>query len=1129
MAIQQELLNRQKQLEQRQRELPGQIQQADLERRRGAAAAGQREYQQVSAELIQIQQQLKLMQLQSQGASQEDIYRAGVTPEQTAQLVSQRTQPVSPSVLMVRKASQQEAQREGGRSIRAQVAEEQQRRQPPTRSRLVGSTPPLEFQKPTSVIVRPKPKTSQSKKELYELNVRSKYTKGLPTPQKYLQVGYTGRTYPSDVEDFSKRPSSQVILKKRQLENPKVGFTVFEDDSNDSFALRLFQGRVKVKQGVIVEGEQKPSSSLLIKEVVNKEYGEKKETIRLDYSSEPQSPSFPVQEGYTFLIPTELGVSAGFSKKISSDVISKNPFRPEKQYKGRIIPPELTSYQQRVITIQESKTESPKQFQEQPRTVPIGFGQTITIKPGAKFQPFTELGNTLKDLAEDSLKAEDAIKAFQQRGSFLRQIPGGVGIAGVRLVGFGARVGSGAIGLTLEAEKQGGVLVQAFNPYATPQQVQASAQKAVQLAQVGEQAFRTGIRLASDVPGTSQKAERLAGVALVEVGTKALEEFKERPLSFVTEQATYLGLPRVVKFADELASARSLSPLFEGGEFSATKTKALELEKYLVKTFGPDSSEVLQFRQEFRRAFYDLPRRTAPTKAFTIADVKAIQEAKIPKQAVREIDELLGRYQANVIGSTTLPSQTSLPKPPRIFSGDVDVQGVIGGKQGNLAGKDLAQEVKNVLGSYGVKSEVRKVGPFKTSKGGLLEGETKFSVEVKLPSGEKLEFVNIGESTKYFRRTQLPPIRKRFESGLFDFLPTKQGVRQGNVADQFRKAFEIAYLKGSPSVVAKRIKLVGEFGPRVLKGDTEALSAFKKAEEAQGLGKGASRLIDVKGLQIGTEKFFRQGKFVGKKVPLKAIVQSRLEESSVYQGLKRFTGDIAGRGFIGRRGQIFAVPKYQSGREVSFDLKRLMPLALGQLPKGRKALKVSEAYELPKLSKQRYGLPGFKESYSIPKTLSKYPSVLKPTTQYPSRGTPDRYLSFEPPSPYPVQKVQPSYPIEPLKPMSFYPGKYPPIKPPVKTPPLQPPTFPGFGRSQRDRFKFKLKGKEKSILFETRKIGPARYGPSLTGIARELTVRKTPKGSFAGTEVRRVVRSGKKLGLTERLFAKGGNVPKFKL
>lgn len=1050
-----ELQQRQAAVRKRLGELPGQIQQATREQRRGAANAGAIEYQQLQAEEATLQLQIKQQQLEAAGASEFEQYRAGVTPGQIQRFSQQRT-PVSD---------------------RGFLAAEQVRRQ--TRDKKTGElTGQPNYITPDTVTKLPgtidRKKTSRELVPGQPTRLREERLPSLKR-NKPLSSNLAGSVEPPTYS-FAGLQGSRKTIEKFQTEYRK---TTQKERARKGTQLSTLPG--SIDQALVDVSGSKASSRF------NKKYEEYINQIRLSEKAEKGIELF------------------GTITRAELAIRSYDPFEPfsNLQRAGskasrEVIKKQFPNYPQPRPPV----PDSPSSYT---RAIIRGFAKfnQQNQQAGENLKPF-RAKEIQKDLITATAVLEagiQAIKKFEKKG-LIRQVVTGPAIAALR-TGQVVTTGTAlAIGTSIEAAPELAVFVKGLSPFATPQDVFESAKKAKEFSTSGEFVGKSLLSKASNISKTTEQANTAFNVASAVLLKEAYKDFKQRPVSFVTEQLTYAYGPRILGKVGEV-----LELPFESNTFGRTKSKYRQIEQALIKEFGAESPQVKSYQAEFRRAFYDLPRRTEPKQAFTVEPTKAAQDLNIPKEAIEKINQKLAEYKAFTIGSLGFPEG-----PARIFSGDIDVQAVLpkspkGSK--NIYGKQLAEDILGILEEYkvqtpeGIKPTIAQIGPKPKQGGGLLRGETKYSVEfAKSVDGKKevlYEFANIGESTGYFVKTQLPPIRRPFDTSLYDFLPTgNTGLRQGNIADQFRKAFEIGYLKGKPSDVIKRLKLVSEFEPKIALKDVDALKAFKAGEEQIG-GKGASRLIDVKGYFRQTEKLFVNGKFVGKKVPIKDILVARLEESGPYQFARAKSGELVSRLFLGKRGQsvlpinlLVVPPRYQTlqGRANNYS-GLLINLT-----------KIKSTYETGRVRKANYytGVP-----------VTKYPSPPLPP-RYPPARPPPKYPPVTPPK-YPPSKPPTYPPYSPPKYPPVKPPSYPPGLPPTKTPPVVPPRIPPKPprpprpppperRIDLDReLKQPKKFKRVQLALLKRKSPPSLYG-----VAAGLTTtrKKLSKRLFTGLEARGV-------------------------
>jgi len=298
------------------------------------------------------------------------------------------------------------------------------------------------------------------------------------------------------------------------------------------------------------------------------------------------------------------------------------------------------------------------------------------------------------------------------------------------------------------------------------------------------------------------------------------------------------------------AAPLMLSKVYSDKGMKLSKSKAV-VEEALIKKYGARSKEVRTFQAEYNRAFKELPRRAKPLKEWSPKYVEALQKEGASPAAMLGIKKVFAKYKPYVIGTTVIPPQTTLRKPPRGAGGDIDVQGLLTkGKE-----KAFAKEVNSVLKEFGIKSDIA------TSS---FMGKPKYHVNIK---GQ--EFLNIGTSKAYFQQTQVPAVLGWTEPAFLTWIPTKKGIRVSNIADQMRKKFEMGYLMGKPSEVIKRVELAKLYG-KVPKSVWE--------QKAAKVGGRTKDLIDVAGIYKGTSKLVKGGKFTGEKIGVIELGKAKLEE-----------------------------------------------------------------------------------------------------------------------------------------------------------------------------------------------------------------------------------------------------------
>lgn len=513
----------------------------------------------------------------------------------------------------------------------------------------------------------------------------------------------------------------------------------------------------------------------------------------------------------------------------------------------------------------------------------------------------------------------------------------------------------------------------------------------------------------------------------------------------------------------------------EGG-FSALKEKVAVAERKIIAKYGEGSREVVQFKQEFKRAFYELPRTLKPIKEFSVANVEALQGA--PRGAIREFDIEFRKSKPYVIGTGVIPPQTTLRKPPRGVSGDVDVQALIrAGEE-----KAFAESLARIGNKYGLDAKVNK---------GQFAGKPKYHVTL----GGR-EFINIGTSTDYFVKTQLPSVSRFYEPKFLAFVTDKSGIRLGNIADQARKKFQKGYLVGN---VVQNIEIAKQFG----KVSPEYFSKL----ESQAKGR-VKDIVDVKGIVKGTNKFFVEGKFVGEKLPLSKIVKIRLEETRPYQ----FVQGLSTGGF-GKRGQVYLSSASSGSAERELPV-RALNLERGS-PVSKQAYKITErsgnrGYSLPRYNYQvkpyatRYVVPSrystpYSARYSTPYTV-KYQTPYKATPYVKPYATTYK-------TPYPYKAVYNNrYPYKsqyrtPYPYTARYAGRYQtrtnvPIRPPPEIPKvlkLNPET--------------KKQKQPKEIKYTSKRY----FAPSIIGVQAGNIYKRTPKKTFGGLEARGAVTTKQRL------------------
>lgn len=194
------------------------------------------------------------------------------------------------------------------------------------------------------------------------------------------------------------------------------------------------------------------------------------------------------------------------------------------------------------------------------------------------------------------------------------------------------------------------------------------------------------------------------------------------------------------------------------------------------------------FKEQFDYVYNVLPKKQTLVKEFKVNELEILK--KLPKSSRAKVakttEKLLAKYQAQVIGSSTIVPQTKLKKTPKGKIGDVDVA-----KSSKALADELVLNLNKVLPKgYSAKAYTKD-----------FQGTTKYPVSIlkngkRLADGKNLlEFVNVG--------TSLQPTSRQFD--LFEnigitpsrtFVKTKSGVRLLDIKSQAKAKLYGGYFGG---------------------------------------------------------------------------------------------------------------------------------------------------------------------------------------------------------------------------------------------------------------------------------------------------------------------------------------------
>lgn len=252
------------------------------------------------------------------------------------------------------------------------------------------------------------------------------------------------------------------------------------------------------------------------------------------------------------------------------------------------------------------------------------------------------------------------------------------------------------------------------------------------------------------------KEEKLKGILDIGLATGIASSLiniglaKGRPI--VSESAGYVDT--ISNFPSKIVE-RVYNRGLRGFEYYATKSK-------LTTEYGVGSPEVKTFEDVWSRAFSETPRGVQPMKPFSLKYVEMAQ--KLPKNVQFGVENILGKYQSEIIGTSILPAYTG-QAPPRGLSGDVDVQNA------KLAGS-MASEIKGFLESKNVNVGLNE---------GMWQGTPKYFLTI---NGK--EFINIGTKPSYYFG-QIEPVMNLFDiTSKGAYVSTPSGVMLASLRDQLR-------------------------------------------------------------------------------------------------------------------------------------------------------------------------------------------------------------------------------------------------------------------------------------------------------------------------------------------------------
>lgn len=252
------------------------------------------------------------------------------------------------------------------------------------------------------------------------------------------------------------------------------------------------------------------------------------------------------------------------------------------------------------------------------------------------------------------------------------------------------------------------------------------------------------------------KEEKLKGVLDIALGTGIASSLVNIGLArgkpVVSESAGYVD--SLSNFPSKIVE-RIYNRGLRGVEYYSTKNR-------LTTEFGVDSPEVKTFEDVWKRAFSEIPRDVQPMKQFSLKYVEAAQ--KLPKNVQFGVENILGKYQSEIIGTSILPAYTG-QAPPRGLSGDVDVQNA------RLAGS-MASEIKGFLASKNVNVGLNER---------MWQGTQRYHITV-----DGKEFINIGTKPTYYFG-QIEPVMNLFDiTSKGAYVSTPGGVMLASLRDQLR-------------------------------------------------------------------------------------------------------------------------------------------------------------------------------------------------------------------------------------------------------------------------------------------------------------------------------------------------------
>ena len=118
----------------------------------------------------------------------------------------------------------------------------------------------------------------------------------------------------------------------------------------------------------------------------------------------------------------------------------------------------------------------------------------------------------------------------------------------------------------------------------------------------------------------------------------------------------------------------------------------------LSKTYGKDSAEVALYKSMYNRAFKELPAGGTLVGDFSISQVK--QADGLRPSTIDNVNKILGKHNAHIVGTTTISPQTKADAPPRGRAGDLDVQYI---ENPLDAVDELVKTLQKDKGNYDVK------------------------------------------------------------------------------------------------------------------------------------------------------------------------------------------------------------------------------------------------------------------------------------------------------------------------------------------------------------------------------------------------------------------------------------------